>query len=147
MKPSRAISLTPHVFVRDVPAAIEFYRRAFGAVEVFVNRLPDGTLLFVDLAIGGGRLILSEETPQLGALSPQTIGDSPVLLLLEVEDVDDLARRAIFAGATVEMPVQEMFWGERYGIVRDPFGHRWALCSSRDEISLDEVLRNSPEEV
>ncbi|MFC0109805.1 VOC family protein [Kibdelosporangium aridum] len=147
MKPSRAISLTPHVFVRDVPAAIEFYRRAFGAVEVFVNRLPDGTLLFVDLAIGGGRLVLSEETPQLGALSPQTIGDSPVMLLLEVEDVDDLARRAIFAGATVEMPVQEMFWGERYGIVRDPFGHRWALCSSRDEISLDEVLRNSPEEV
>ncbi|ONI84346.1 glyoxalase [Actinosynnema sp. ALI-1.44] len=147
MKPSRAVSLTPHVFVRDVPAAIEFYRKAFGAVEVFANRLPDGTLLFVDLAIGGGRLILSEETPQLNALSPQTIGDSPVLLLLEVEDVDDLARRAIFAGATVEMPVQEMFWGERYGIVCDPFGHRWALCSIRDEISLDEVLRETPDEV
>jgi PhnB protein len=147
MKPSRAISLTPHVFVRDVPAAIEFYRKAFGAVEVFRNMLPDGTLLFVDLAIGGGRLVLSEETPQLKAFSPQTIGDSPVLLLLEVEDVDDLARRAIFAGATVEMPVEEMFWGERYGVLRDPFGHRWALCSTRDEISLDDIVRNSPKEI
>ncbi|MCE7006146.1 VOC family protein [Kibdelosporangium philippinense] len=147
MTPSRAISLTPHIFVRDVPAALEFYRKAFGAVVVFVNRLPDGTLLFADVAIGGGRLLVSEETPNLNALSPQTIGDSPVLLSLDVEDVDDLARRAVFAGATVELPVQEAFWGERYGIVRDPFGHRWALCSVRDEISLDEVLRNSPEEV
>ncbi|ALG13529.1 VOC family protein [Kibdelosporangium phytohabitans] len=147
MTPSRAVSLTPHVFVRDVPAAIEFYRKAFGAVEVFANRMPDGTLLFVDLATGGGRLILSEEIPQLNALSPQTVGDSPVMLLLEVEDVDDLTRRAIFAGATVEMPTQEMFWGERYGIVRDPFGHRWAICSTRDEISLDDVLHSTPDEV
>ncbi|MEV4316042.1 VOC family protein [Actinocrispum sp. NPDC049592] len=147
MKPSRAVSLTPHIFVRDVPAALAFYRKAFGAVEVFVNKLPDGTLLFVDLAIGGGRLIVSEETPQLKAFSPETIGDSPVMLLLEVEDVDDLARRAIFAGATVERPVEEMFWGERYGVVVDPFGHRWALCSTRDEISLDDILRNSPDQV
>jgi uncharacterized glyoxalase superfamily protein PhnB len=69
------------------------------------------------------------------------------MLLLEVEDVDDLTRRAIFAGATVERPVEEMFWGERYGVLRDPFGHRWAICSTRDEISLDDVLRNSPKEV
>jgi PhnB protein len=147
MKPSSPVSLTPHIFVRDVPAALEFYRKAFGAAVVFVNRLPDGTLLFADLAIGGGRLLVSEETPSLNALSPLTIGDSPVLLSLDVEDVDDLARRAVFAGATVEMPVQEAFWGERYGIVRDPFGHRWALNSIRDDISLDEVLRNSPDEV
>ncbi|TCO65766.1 VOC family protein [Actinocrispum wychmicini] len=147
MKPSRAVSLTPHVFVRDVPAALEFYKKAFGAAEVFRNVLPDGTVLFVDLAVGGGRLLISEETPQLNAFSPAALGGSPVMLTLEVEDVDDLARRAIFAGATVEMPVDEMFWGERYGIVRDPFGHRWALCSTRDEISLDDIIRNSPNEV
>ena len=91
---------------RDVTAAISFYRKAFGAVELFRNVLPDGTVLFIELAVGGARLLVSEEVARLNALAPPSVGGSPVLLLLEVDDVDDLARRAVFAGAEVEMPVQ-----------------------------------------
>jgi len=141
---SRAHALTPHLFVRDVNAAISFYRKAFGAVELFRNVLPDGTVLFIELALGSARLLVSEEVERLGALAPPSVGGSPVLLLLEVDDVDDLARRAIFAGAEVEMPVREMFFGERYGIVVDPFGHRWALSTRREQLTPDDIIRHTP---
>lgn len=145
MSPSRAHALTPHLFVRGVTAAIAFYRKAFGAVELFRNVLPDGTILFIELAVGDARLLVSEESKRLNALSPLSIGGSPVLLLLETDDVDDLARRAIFAGATVEMPVTEMFFGERYGIVVDPFGHRWALSTRREQLTPDDIIRQTPD--
>lgn len=141
---SRARALTPHLFVRNVIAAIAFYRTAFGAVELFRNVLPDGTVLFIELAVGDARLLVSEEVPRLNALAPPSVGGSPVLLLLEVDDVDDLHRRAVFAGATVEMPVREMFFGERYGIVVDPFGHRWALSTRREQLTPDEIIRHTP---
>jgi uncharacterized glyoxalase superfamily protein PhnB len=144
MSPSRPHALTPHIFVKDVIGAISFYRKAFGAVELFRNVLPNGVILLVELAVGGGRLFVIEESPQLNALAPPTIGGSPMLLMLEVDDVDDLARRAIFAGATVEMPVQEMFFGERYGIVVDPFGHRWSLSTRREQLTPDDIMRNTP---
>jgi PhnB protein len=139
VSPSRAHALTPHLFVRDIAAALSFYRTVFGAVELFRNVLPDGTVLFVELAVGDARLLVSEEVPHLNALSPTTIGGSPVLLLLETDDVDDLARRAVFAGATVELPVREMFFGERYGVVVDPFGHRWALSTRREQLTPEEI--------
>ncbi|MGH3880983.1 MAG: VOC family protein [Actinophytocola sp.] len=142
----RPHALTPHLFVREVTAAISFYRTAFGAVELFRNVLPDGTMLFVELALGDGRLLVSEEVERLGALAPPTVGGSPVLLLLELDDVDDAARRAIFAGATVEMPVREMFFGERYGVVVDPFGHRWALSTRREQLTPDDIIRQTPED-
>lgn len=141
---TRPHALTPHLFVRDVTAAISFYRRAFAATELFRNVLPDGTVLFVELAVGGGRLLISEESAALDALAPPSLGGSPVLLLLESDDVDDLARRAIFAGAEVERPVTEMFFGERYGVVRDPFGHRWALSTRREQLTPDDIVRNTP---
>jgi uncharacterized glyoxalase superfamily protein PhnB len=140
----RPHALSPHLFVRDVTAAISFYTKAFGAVELFRNVLPDGTILFIELAVGGGRLLVSEEVARLNALAPPSVGGSPVLLLLEVDDVDDVARRAIFAGASVEMPVREMFFGERYGIVVDPSGHRWALSTRREELTPDDIIRHTP---
>jgi len=109
---------------------VAFYRNAFGAAELLRNSLPDGRVLFVELTVGPARLLVSEETPSLGALAPSTIGGSPVLLHVEVEDVDAVARQGVDAGAVVEMPVQEMFWGERYDVVIDPFGHRWALSTA-----------------
>ncbi len=142
---SRVHALTPHLFVADIDAAITFYRRVFGAVELFRNVLPDGTVLFVELAVGDARLLVSEESERLNALSPLSIGGSPVLLLLETDDVDDLARRAVFAGATVEIPVQEMFFGERYGVVVDPFGHRWALSTRREQLTPDDIIRQTPD--
>jgi len=138
--------LTPHLFVRNADAAVAFYRRALGAEELFRNTLPDGRVLFIELAVGPARLLVSEETPSLNALAPPSIGGTPLLLLLEFDDVDATAERGIGAGGEVEMPIQEMFWGERYGVVRDPFGHRWALSTAREELTPDEIARRAPAE-
>jgi uncharacterized glyoxalase superfamily protein PhnB len=142
---SRVHALTPHLFVADVEAAVSFYRKAFAAVELFRNTLPDGTVLFVELAVGDARLLASEEVVALNALAPTTIGGSPVLLLLETDDVDDVVRRAVFAGAEVEMPVREMFFGERYGVVVDPSGHRWALSTRREQLTPEEIDAQAPD--
>ena len=144
MSGRRPRGLTPHVFVRDADGAVAFYRAAFGAAELFRTRLPDGRVLFVELAVGDGRLMVSEETLSLNALAPPTVGGSPVLLTLQVDDVDTVAEQAVRAGATVEMPVTEMFFGERYGIVRDPFGHRWALSTAREQLTPDDIARRTP---
>jgi uncharacterized glyoxalase superfamily protein PhnB len=143
----RPHGLCPHLFVRDADAAVAFYRTAFGAAELFRTTLPDGRVLFVELALGDGRLLVSEETPALNALAPPTVGGSPVLLLLELDDVDAAARQAVEAGAEVEMPVREMFFGERYGVVRDPFGHRWALSTAREQLTPDDIARRAPRDV
>jgi PhnB protein len=92
----------------------------------------------------GLTLLLSEEIAELNALSPSSLGGSPVLLLLELDDVDGTFAHAVEMGAEVEMPVAEMFWGERYGIVRDPFGHHWALCTRREQLAPDEVADRVP---
>lgn len=141
------IALTPHLFVRKTDDAVRFYARAFGAVELFRNTLPDGTVLFVELALGEGRVLISEETPSLNALAPPTIGGSPVLLHVDVDDVDAVAKHAIEAGAVVEIPVQEMFWGERYGVLVDPFGHRWAISTAREELTPDDITSRTPPQV
>jgi PhnB protein len=141
----RPLGLSCHVFVADADAAVAFYRDVFGAAELFRQTLPDGTVLFVELAVGPAKLLVSEEVAALGALAPPTVGGSPVLLLLETNDVDGAAGRAVKAGAEVELPVAEMFWGERYGIVRDPFGHRWALCTRREHLDPDEIAQRLPE--
>jgi PhnB protein len=147
MTAQRPRGLTPHLFVRDTDAAVTFYRRAFAAAELLRNRLPDGRVLFVELAVGPARLLLSEETPSLGALASPIIGGSPVLLHVEVEDVDAVVQRAIDAGAAVEIPVQEMFWGERYGVLRDPFGHRWAVSTAREQLTPDDIAHRTPPDI
>ncbi len=103
--------------------------------------------MFVELAVGPARLLVSEETPTLGALAPPTIGGSPVMLHVEVEDVDAVARQAVDLGAVVEMPVQEMFWGERYGVLRDPYGHRWAVSTAREQFTPDDIARQTPPDI
>jgi PhnB protein len=147
MTGQRPLGLTPHLFVRDTDAAVTFYRTAFDAAELFRNRLPDGRVLFVELAVGPARLLVSEETPSLGALAPPTIGGSPVLLHIEVQDPDEVAQRAVDAGAVVEMPVQEMFWGERYGVLRDPYGHRWAVSTAREQLTPDDIAYRTPPDI
>jgi PhnB protein len=143
----RPLNLSAHVFVSDPDAAVAFYRDVFGATELFRNRLPDGRVLFVELAFGPAKLLMSGEIAELGAVGPHTLGGSPVLLLLESDDIDAVAERAIHAGAEIEMPISEMFWGERYGIVRDPFGHRWALCTRRETLTPEEIARRIPDDV
>ncbi|UMP06197.1 VOC family protein [Amycolatopsis sp. EV170708-02-1] len=144
---SRALGLTPHLFVKDVDASLSFYGKAFGAVELFRNVLPNGVVLFVELAVGDARLLVSQEIPQLDALAPSTLGGTPMLLTLETEDPDDLVRRAVFAGARVEAPVEEMFFGERYGRIVDPDGHRWALTTKRERFTPEDIDARTPREV
>ena len=144
MSYQRPLRLSPHIFATDVPAAVAFYRDVFGAVELLRQTLADGTVLFVELAFGPSKLLMSEEIAGLGAISPTTLGGSPVLLLLETDEVDEVAERAVRAGAEIEMPVAEMFWGERYGIVRDPFGHRWAICTHREQLDPEEIAEHLP---
>lgn len=103
----------------------------FGAHELLRQTLPDGSLLLSELALGDARLLLSEETPALGALAPPTLGGSPVLLTVGVDDPDGVAERAVVRGAQVEMPVADDFWGERYGVLRHPSGHCWATARVR----------------
>lgn len=147
MSTLRPLALSAHIFVADADAAVAFYREVFGATELFRNHLPDGRVLFVELAFGPGKLLVSEEIPELGAVGPHTLGGSPVLLLLELDDIDAVADLATRAGADIEMPITEMFWGERYGILRDPFGHRWALCTRREALTPDEIARRIPPNV
>jgi PhnB protein len=144
---SRPRGLYPHLFVLGADAACDFYRRGFGASELLRNTLGDGTVLFIELAIGDGRLLISEETPALRALAPPTIGGSPVMLYIEVDDVDSVFQSALEAGAETEIPVQEMFWGERYGVLRDPFGHRWAISTAREQLTPEDIARRSPPSV
>lgn len=147
MSAPRPLDLSAHVFVSDADAAVSSYRDVFGASELFRNRLSDGRVLFVELAFGPAKLLVSEEISELGAIGPHTLGGSPLLLLLEIDDVDTVADRATRAGGEIEMPVTEMFWEERYGIVRDPFGHRWALCTRREGLTPDEIARRIPPDV
>jgi PhnB protein len=146
MTRQRPLGLGTHIFVTDADAAVAFYTEAFGATELVRHCLPDGRVLFVELAVGPDKLLLSEEIKELKAVSPTTLGGSPVLLLLELDDVDSAFAHAVEIGASPEMPVAEMFWGERYGIVRDPLGHRWSLCTRREELAPDEVAERVPAE-
>jgi PhnB protein len=147
MSTDRPLGLSAHIFVRDPDAAVTFYTAAFGAAEVFRNTTEDGTVAFVELALGPAKLLVGGEVPQLGALGPETIGGTPVLMTLELADVDAAARRAEERGAVVEMPIEEQFWGERYGVIRDPFGHRWALCTRREELTPSDIERETPSRI
>ena len=140
----RPLGLGTHIFVEDADAAVAFYSEAFGAAELVRHRLPDGRVLFVELAVGPDKLLISEEIVELHAVAPASLGGSPVMMLLELDDVDATFTQAVEMGAAVEMPVAEMFWGERYAIVRDPFGHHWALCTRREQLAPDEVADRVP---
>jgi PhnB protein len=119
--------------------AIDFYERAFGAQEVFRLTAPDGTLIHASLRIGNSMLMLADECPPMGAFSPQKLGGSPVTIHLSVADVDASYARAVTAGAKVQMPVTEMFWGARYGVLQDPFGHSWSIATQVRNLSHDEI--------
>jgi uncharacterized glyoxalase superfamily protein PhnB len=129
-------TITPHLVVRGVAAAVEFYRLAFGAQELLRNLAPDGrTIMHCELLLGDSRFFVNDEFPDHGVLSPLGLGGSPVTLHLYVEDVDAFFARAVAAGAQVLMPVADAFWGDRYGILQDPFGHRWSVASRIEDLS------------
>ncbi|MBI4470886.1 MAG: VOC family protein [Acidobacteria bacterium] len=133
-------TLTPHIVVRGGMDAIEFYKRAFGAKELMVMPGPEGKVMHAEIQIGDSVLYLADEFPEMGGcLSPQAIGGTPVVLHLYVEDVDARFNQAVAAGAAVRMPLSDMFWGDRYGQVTDPFGHIWSLASHKEDLTPEEI--------
>ena len=132
-------SLTPHIVCAGAAEAIAFYVKAFNAVEMVRLPGPGGKLMHASLKIGDSTLMLVDEMPDCGALGPSSLKGSPVTLHLYVEDVDAAFAQAVAAGAKVTMPVADMFWGDRYGQVEDPFGHRWSLATHKRDVTPAEM--------
>ena len=135
--------LTPHLVCRDAPGAVEFYRRAFGADVMRVVRTPEGGVLHAALVVRGAMFFLCDECPQFGSRGPQALGGTPVTLHLHVHDCDAVFGRAVEAGCTVRMPLQDMFWGDRYGVLTDPYGHAWSVATTVREVTDDEMQRGA----
>jgi PhnB protein len=135
-------SLTPFLTVSDAVRAIEFYKNAFGAKERGVMKGPDGKVMHAELMIGDSIIMLSDEFPEFGSASPTTIGGSPMGLHIYVDGVDAAFDRAVKAGAQVEMPVMDQFWGDRYGRLKDPFGHKWSIATHVKDMSADEMKQS-----
>jgi uncharacterized glyoxalase superfamily protein PhnB len=131
--------LSPHLVCAGAVDAIAFYKKAFGAVEK--GRLPgkDGKLMHAAVQICGSSVMLVDEMPEWGALSPKALKGTPVTIHLYVDDVDQFVKRAVKAGAAVKMPVADMFWGDRYGILEDPFGHRWSIATHKRDVTEKEM--------
>jgi PhnB protein len=132
-------SVTPYLVVRQAANAIDFYKKAFGAAETYRLAGPDGAIAHAEIRIGNSPIMLCDENPKMGARSPQALGGSPANLLLYVEDVDAAFRKAVGAGATATMPPQDMFWGDRYGKLADPFGHEWSIATHIEDLSPDQI--------
>jgi uncharacterized glyoxalase superfamily protein PhnB len=132
-------SLTPHIVCDGVAAAIEFYKKAFAAVEEVRLSAPNGQIMHARIRICGSALMMAEEAPQFNALGPKTLKGSPVTIHLYVEDVDAFVKRAADAGATVTMQPADMFWGDRYAVLEDPFGHRWSVATHLQDMTSEEM--------
>ena len=137
-------TVTPHLTVCGAADAIAFYERAFGARERGRMASPDGkTIMHAELQIGNSILFLADEFPDMGCRAPQTLGGATGTLHLYVRNVDQAFERAVAAGAQVRMPVTDMFWGDRYAKVADPFGHEWGLATHKEDVSAREIGRRA----
>src|SRR5262245_43633942 len=131
--------VTPHLTVRNAAAMIEFHKKAFGAVEKGRAPGPDGTIMHAALQIGDSVVFLNDEMPGMGAQSPLTTKGTAVTLHLYVEDADKQFQQAVAAGAEVAMPLADQFWGDRYGIVKDPSGHLWSIGSHMEDLTPEQI--------
>jgi PhnB protein len=132
---------TPYLIVREAARAIDFYKQVFGATELLRLADASGKVGHAEIKIGDSTIMLADEFPDMGILGPQTIGGSPVTILLYVEDVDAVVGRAVAAGATLVRPVKDQFYGDRSGVVRDPFGHVWGIANHKEDVSPEDINR------
>ncbi len=132
-------SVTPHLVCAGAAEAIDFYKKAFGATEMI--RLPgeNGKLIHACVSINGSSVMLVDEAPDWGMRSPQTLNGTPVTIHLIVDDVDAFVERAVGAGATIVMPIEDAFWGDRLGMIADPFGHHWSVTTPRRQLTEDQL--------
>ena len=136
-------SVTPYLIVDDAARAMEFYKRAFGATEVFRWEAPDGRVGHAEIKIGDSHVMLADEHPEIGARGPRSIGGSPISLLLYVEDVDATVGQAVEAGARLTRPVANQFYGDRTGGVEDPFGHVWHVATHVEDVPPEELEKRA----
>jgi PhnB protein len=134
---------TPYLIIKDATRAIEFYKKAFGATELMCRADPSGRIGHAEIRIGNSPIMLADEAPEMGYRSPQSLGSSPVSILLYVEDVDAVFSQAVAAGAKVERPVKDQFYGDRSGGVTDPFGHVWHIATHIEDVAPEELRKRA----
>lgn len=139
-------TVTPYLIIKGAAEAIEFYKNAFGAQELFRMPMPDGRVGHAEIQIGDARIMLAEEVEEMGHRSPQSLGGCPVGFVVYVENVDTEFQRAIDAGATLVRPLEDKFYGDRMGSVRDPFGYEWSLGTHIEDVAPEEMARRADEE-
>ena len=132
-------TVTPHLVVRDAAAASQWYQRALGAEERGRIPVPGGRFMQIELRFGDSTVMIADEFPELGVVSPRSVGGTVGALVIHTDDVDALWRRALEARAEVSVPLQEMFWGDRHGEIFDPFGHRWGLAQHLRDVPADQI--------
>jgi len=132
-------NVTPYLIVRNAAAALDFYKKAFNAVELMRFPGPGGKIMHAEVKIGDSPVMLADEMPEEGHVGPQTLGGVGVSMMLYVEDVDTRFAQAIAAGATIKRPVQDQFYGDRTGTLVDPFGHVWSIGTHKEDVSMEEL--------
>ena len=136
-------SVTPYLIIRGAAKALAFYKLAFGAIEKFRMEAPDGRISHAEVLIGDSTLMLADEHSEIGAKSPESWGGSPVSLMLYVGNVDQVFAQAVEAGASVERPLADQFYGDRTGGLKDPFGHTWYVATHIEDVSPEEMARRA----
>jgi PhnB protein len=134
---------TPYLIIKGAGDAIEFYKKAFGATELLRFAMPDGQIGHAEIKIGDSPIMMADEHPQMGYRSPQSLGGSPVSIMIYVEDVDAVFNQAIAAGAKSKEAVQDKFYGDRAGSLEDPFGHVWHVATHKEDMSLEEMHKRA----
>jgi len=132
-------AVTPYLILSKAAEAIDFYKKAFGATELFRMAGPDGKIGHAELKIGDSPIMLADEHPAMGYVSPQTLGGTPVSLLIYVEDVDKVFNSAVAAGGIQQLPLKDQFYGDRSGTLKDPFGHVWTIATHKEDVSPEEM--------
>ncbi len=139
-------SITPHLVCEGAAEALAFYQRAFGAVEVGRMDGPDGRIMHAEMRIGNSMIMLADAFPEYGSRGPRALQGTPVTIHLYVEDADAVWERALAAGATAQMPLEDAFWGDRYGQVVDPYGHQWSIATHQRDLTpqqIEEAMRKA----
>ena len=144
--PEGYYSLTPYLVISGAADAIEFYKKAFGAEEIVRMPGPGGRIMHAEVKIGNSVLMLSDENPERGHMSPKSRGGATGSVMLYTDDVDAVFNKAVAAGARADMPPTDMFWGDRMGNLTDPFGHTWAIATHKEDVSPEEMGRRMKEQ-
>ena len=143
--PHQYHTVTPYLIVRNAKAALSFYQEALGAEIKGTLNMPDGTIMHGEFVIGDSHIMFSEENPEMGAVGPESLGGAGFSICLYVNDADALFHRAIDAGAEEVQPMEDQFWGDRSGTVKDPYGHSWTIMTKTEDISWEEVQQRFDE--